>query len=186
MPRLQPLPRLLALCWATAALLSLAMIGAAVSLIDSTRDEALRDADNQIGQLVAAAESDVNRNLMSVDLILAGLPDSLRPALTAGGVDVELARRILGGLQERQLMFADLSLVDGSGHTLASAMAATQRPDIGVPAELLARALGPASRALQLSAPLIGKVSGERSLLLARAVDLPGRPPVVAIAEVPS
>ena len=39
---------------------------------------------------------------------------------------------------------------------------------------------------MQVSEPLIGRSSGERSLLLARAVDLPGAPPVVAVAEVPS
>ena len=83
-------------------------------------------------------------------------------------------------------MFADLTLVDESGGTLTSALAATRRTDIGAPAELLARAFNPAARMMQVSAPLIGKVSGERSLLLARAVDLPGAPPLVALAEVPS
>jgi len=186
MPRPAPLPRLLALSWATAALLALAVIGVALALIEASRNAALRSADNQVSQLVAAAETEVNRNLMSVDLILAGLPDSLQPALVPGGFDAEAAYRVLGALQERQLMFADLTLVDESGGTLTSALAATRRTDIGAPAELLARAFNPAARMMQVSAPLIGKVSGERSLLLARAVDLPGAPPLVALAEVPS
>jgi signal transduction histidine kinase len=186
MLRPAPLPRLIALCWATAGLLALAVIGVALALNDAGRHAALRDADNQVSQLVAMAETEINRNLMSVDLMLAGLQDALQPAWFNGGFDAEAAHRVLSALQERQLMMADLTLVDESGGTLSSALAATRRTDPGVPAELLARALSPAARVMQISAPLIGRASGERSLLLARAVDLPRARPLVAIAEVPS
>ena len=178
--------RLLALSWATASLLALAVIGVASVLIESSRDAALRSADTQVSQLVAAAETEINRNLMSVDLILAGLQEDLKPALAAGGVDADAAFQVLGAIQERQLMIADLSLVDASGRTVTSALAATRRAELGIPAELLARARGPAARVMQVSAPLIGRASGERSLLLARAIDLPGAPPLIALAEVPS
>ncbi len=186
MLRPAPLPRLLALSWAAAALLVLAVVGVALALIESGRRAALRSADYQVSQLVAAAETEINRNLMSVDLILAGLQDALQPAVIPGGFDAEAAHRVLGALQERQLMFADLTLVDESGGTLTSSLEATRRTDIGVPAELLTRAFNPNGRVMQVSAPLIGRASGERSLLLARAIDLPGAPPLVAVAEVPS
>jgi signal transduction histidine kinase/ActR/RegA family two-component response regulator len=186
MLRPAPLPRLVALCWTIGGLLSLAVCGVALALIEDGRDAALRSADKQVSQLVAAAESEINRNLMSVDLILAGLPDALQPALIPGGFDAEAAHRILSALQERQLMMADVTLVDESGGTVTSALAATRRIDMAPPAELLARALGPAAHSLQVSEPVIGRSSGERSLMLARALDLPGAPPLVALAEVPS
>ena len=186
MSRPAPLPRLIALSWAIAALLALGVIAAALVLIDGSRQTALRSADRQVSQLVASAETEINRNLMSVDLILAGLQQDLQPAVGRWGIDADAAHRILGALQERQLMIADLTLVDESGTVLTSALAATRRTDAGVPAELLARARSPAARVLQVSAPLIGRTSGERSLVLARAIDLPGAPPLVALAEVPS
>jgi signal transduction histidine kinase len=186
MRRPAPLSRLLALCWATAAFLALAVIVVAMVLIEDGRNAALRSADTHVSRLVATAETEINRNLMSVDLILAGLQDVLQPALIPGGFDGEAAHRVLAALQERQLMIADLTLVDESSGTLTSALAATRRSDIALPAGLLARALSPAARVMQVSEPLIGRASGERSLLLARAVDLPGSPPLVALAEVPS
>jgi hypothetical protein len=70
MLRSTSLRRLFALTWATAAVLVLAVIAVTLALIDDSRKEALRNADNQVSRLVAAAETDINRNLMSVDLIL--------------------------------------------------------------------------------------------------------------------
>jgi signal transduction histidine kinase len=186
MRRAESLPRLVALSWGTAALLALAVVAVALAFIDASRNTELRSADRQVTQLVSAAETEINRNLMAVDLILAGLADVLQPALIPNGFDAEAAHRVLAALQERQLMIADLTLVDESGGTLTSALVATRRTDIGAPAELLARARQPAARVMQVSAPLIGRASGERSLLLARALDLPGAPPLIALAEVPS
>ena len=85
MLRSTSLGRLLALTWATAAVLALTVTVITLVLIEDSRKEALRNADNQISRLVAAAETDINRNLMSVDLILAGLQDALRPAVIPGG-----------------------------------------------------------------------------------------------------
>jgi len=180
------LRRLLALTWTTAAALVLAVTVATLVLIEASRNEALRNADNQVSRLVVAAETDINRNLMSVDLILAGLPGDLKPALKAGGLDTEAAHQILGALQDRQLMFADLTLVDESGKSVTSALSASPRADFGTPPELLARVRSPGALVMQVSAPLIGRASGERSLLLARALELPGAPPMIALAEVPS
>jgi PAS domain-containing protein len=186
MPRSTSLGRLLALTWATAAVLTLTVTVITLVLIEDGRNEALRNADKQISRLVAAAETDINRNLMSVDLILAGLQDALRPAVIPGGFDVEAAHQVLAALQDRQLMFADLTLVDESGGTLTSALAATRRTPVGAPPNLLALARSPDARVMQVSPPIIGRASGERSLLLARALDLPGAPPLIALAEVPS
>ena len=186
MLRSTSLGRLLALTWATAAVLALTVTVITLVLIEDSRKEALRNADNQISRLVAAAETDINRNLMSVDLILAGLQDALRPAVIPGGFDVEAAHQVLAALQDRQLMFADLTLVDESGGTLTSALAATRRTPVGAPPNLLALARSPDARVMQVSPPIIGRASGERSLLLARALDLPGAPPLIALAEVPS
>ena len=88
---------------------------------------------------MAAAETEINRNLMSVDLMLAGLKDVMQPALIPGGFDGEAAHRVLAALQERQLTIADVTLIDESGGTLTSALAATRRSDIAVPAGLRCR-----------------------------------------------
>jgi signal transduction histidine kinase/ActR/RegA family two-component response regulator len=172
--------------WSAAALFIAAMAFVTWGLLQAGRDEALDKADKQLHQLVAAAETDINRTLMGMDLMLAGLPTLLQPAQIPGGFEGETAHQILAALQDRQLVFADIALVDEAGTTLTTGLAATRRTGPNLPPGLLAQVREQTVPALVVSDPQIGRASGERSLLLARAIDLPGAPPLTAVAEVPS
>ncbi len=186
MPAANSLQRALALNWGAAALFLSMLAVVTLSLLRAGHDEALDKSDQQLRQLVAAAETDVNRTLMGIDLMLAGLPTLLQPAQVPGGFEGETAHQILAALQDRQLVFADLALVDESGSTLTTSLAATRHSGPILPSGLLAHVRDQAVPVLVVSEPLIGRASGERSLLLARAIDLEGAPPLTAIAEVPS
>ena len=178
--------RAIALAWLAAGLF-LVMVGVITAgLLRAGRDEALDKADKQLRQLVAAAETDINRTLMGVDLVLAGLPTLLLPAQIPGGFDGEVAHQILAALQDRQLVFSDIALVDESGTTLTTGLAATRRTGPTLPPTLLAEVRAQPVPVLVVSEPLIGSASGERSLLLARAITMDGAPPLAAIAEVPA
>ena len=181
-----PLRRVIALTWSAAGLFLALVLTITAGLLKASRDEALDKADKQLRQLVAAAETDINRTLMGVDLVLAGLPTLLQPAQIPGGFDGEKAHQILAALQDRQLVFADVALVDESGGTLTTGLAATRRTGPTLPPALLQQVRAQAVPVLVVSDPLIGRASGERSLLLARAIDLEGAPPLAAIAEVPA
>jgi signal transduction histidine kinase/ActR/RegA family two-component response regulator len=181
-----PLRRVIALTWSVAGLFLALVASITAGLLEASRNEALDKADKQLRQLVAAAETDINRTLMGVDLVLAGLPTLLQPAQIPGGLDGEKAHQILAALQDRQLVFADVALVDESGSTLTTGLAATRRTGPALPPTLLAQVRAQPVPVLVVSEPLIGGASGERSLLLARAIDLDGAPPLAAIAEVPA
>jgi signal transduction histidine kinase/AmiR/NasT family two-component response regulator len=178
--------RLLALTWGGVGL-CLLVVGALAGLQWHTSyGAALDKSDQQLRQAVAAAEAEVNRALTSVDLVLAGLAGELTEAQIAGGFDAEAAHRALSRLHDRQMLYADLALFDEAGTTLATALAATRRDSHVLPAGLLVSVRGQPVPVLVVAGPVIGHASGERSLLLARALDLPGAPPLVAVAEVPS
>ncbi len=185
-PPSAPLRRVIGLSWAAAALLLMLLAGATWALVRVGGDEAQDRASQQLRQLVAAAEADINRTLMGIDLTLAGLPTLLEPARIPGGFDGEKAHEVLAALQDRQLVFADIALVDESGTTLTTGLTATRRIGPNLPPTLLARVREHAVPTLLVSEPVTGRASGERSLLLARAIDIPGAPPLVAIAEVPA
>jgi signal transduction histidine kinase/ActR/RegA family two-component response regulator len=172
--------------WVAGAALLLLDLAIAAWLMHAGRARALEDGDAQLRRLVAAAETDLNRSLMGVDLALAGLPGVLATAATGPGFDGEAAHRQLAALQERQLVFSDLVLVDESGSTLTSALRATRRSELELPPGTLAAVFGTSPPALHVAGPVRGRASGERSLLLARPVLLPGAPPLAAMAEVPS
>jgi signal transduction histidine kinase/CheY-like chemotaxis protein len=178
--------RLIGLTWAVVGLCLLVVGSLAGFEWHSSQRTALDKSDNQLRQAVAAAEAEVNRALMSVDLVLAGLPAVLAAAQIPGGFDAEAAHKALSLLHDRQLLFADVSLFDEAGTTLSTALPATRRDSQARPAGLLEKVRSQAAPVLVVAGPVIGHASGERSLLLARALDLPGAPPLVAVAEVPS
>jgi signal transduction histidine kinase/ActR/RegA family two-component response regulator len=169
-----------------AAAFIVAVLLAAAAVLVETRRSDLAQSDEQIVRAVATAETEFNRTMMAVDLALAGLPQVLAAAVVPGGFDAEAAHAALAALQEQQLLFADLALVDETGQTLTTALRATRRVGPELPAGLVSRIRGSAVATLVVSDPVPGRSTGEPSLLLGRPLDLPGAAPMVALAEVPA
>ncbi|MEN9629012.1 MAG: hypothetical protein RJA10_2239 [Pseudomonadota bacterium] len=179
--------RVIGLTWATAGLFLVALVVATASLLRSGEADAIAHADERIRQVVAGAEADLNRTLMGADLVLAALPEVLKAAIGPGDVvNVDEAHRILSALNDRQLIFADVALLDTDGATLAAGLPASHRGGLALPAGLLDGALARGGVAsLVLSDAVVGAYSGERSVVLARRVRLPGGRSLVAAAELP-
>jgi signal transduction histidine kinase/CheY-like chemotaxis protein len=179
--------RITALSWGTAALFLLAMGAATLSLLHTGERDALQRADERVRQAIGGAEADLNRTLTSVDLVLAGLPDLLRQAIGPGdAVEPAQAQRLLSALNDRQLVFTDVALLDEDGRSLATGLDTSRRGGLPLPPALRQAALAQVVPGLLVSDPTVGTFSGERSLLLARAVVLPQGRRVIAVAEVPS
>ena len=172
--------------WIATGALLLATAAIAIYLVLEGRSTALREGDARLRGLVAAAEVDINRSLASVDLTLANLPAVLAPATAAGGFDAEAAHALLAAVQERQLAFDNLTLVDESGQTLTSSLRATRRVDLELPAGFYTALFASPIASLVVLGPVRGRASGERSLLLARRIAIAGSPPIAAVAEVTS
>jgi signal transduction histidine kinase/ActR/RegA family two-component response regulator len=176
----------LLLLWGATALLLAAIVAMAVGALVGGRRAALESGGALLSQVVTAGEAELNRSLTTVDLALAGLPDLLRPAMHGGRLDPDHAHQLLAGLQDRSLLFVDLTLVTVDGRPYTASLSASRRTAAVLAPEVLAPVLVQPVPTLVVSDPVIGRASGERSLLLMRPLVLPGMPALVAVAEVPS
>ncbi|MFY7857279.1 MAG: ATP-binding protein [Rubrivivax sp.] len=173
--------------WGAAAAFGLALLAAAAALLAQTRAQTLARADEQLLRTLATAETEANRALMQIDLTLAALPSLLKAAQRPDGWDAEAANLALAELQERQLLFADIALLDeSSGQPWATALRATRRTGLDMPPGFIERIRALPVPALTLSDAVVVRSSGERGLLVGRPLDLPGMAPLVAVVEVPA
>lgn len=177
--------------WCVAGAFALGILGAAQSLVSSTRSEALEQGRAQTKRVLGGAEAALNRTLLSVDVMLAGIEDLLRPSeLPQGGVDPLQAQAMLLGLVKRNLLVRDMALLDAQGQVLASAQ---PRPDTsdapGVapswPAGFAQEAWALPPATLAISAVGRSAITTEPVVHLARSVVFLNGRRVLVMAEVP-
>jgi hypothetical protein len=128
--------------WLAAGLFSLLVVGTAVWLLGEIARSAERGAAGRVEALARDAETTLNRNLVQLDLLLAGLEDL--PGLhDPAAPDAAALSTMLRRFVEQRLLLRDLALVDARGSVLAAAHAAP-RPGAaaGAPGRR-ARAAGP-------------------------------------------
>ncbi len=108
--------------WLVAAGFALGVLGTAQSLISSGKKEALQQGRNQTERALASAEAALNRTLLSVDVMLSGVEELVRPATSAEGkIDAAQAQSMLAGLVRRNLLVRDITLLGAQGETVAGA-----------------------------------------------------------------
>jgi signal transduction histidine kinase/ActR/RegA family two-component response regulator len=173
--------------WAIAVALALAAIGSALSLAWRVHQEALARHHASAAQLVAGSEAAINRTMLGVDVLLAGVAQTLQPAQGAGGrVDAAAASRLLSQMQRQNLVVRDIALVDAQGRVLAAARETSQRLGLALPSGFVRDTLAAASTQMAVSAPAIDFASAERTLYLARGVSLGDTGELLAVAAVPT
>ena len=170
--------------WLAAGLFSLLVVGTAVWLLGEIARSAERGAAGRVEALARDAETTLNRNLVQLDLLLAGLEDL--PGLhDPAAPDAAALSTMLRRFVEQRLLLRDLALVDARGSVLAAAHAATQRLGPGLPPGLLAGVRAQPAPALTMGAPATHPGTGERVIHLARAIGPPAPGRLVAVATLP-
>jgi signal transduction histidine kinase/CheY-like chemotaxis protein/HPt (histidine-containing phosphotransfer) domain-containing protein len=160
--------------WVTAAL-----------LVGRGRDAALASSSDTVQRIARAVEASVNRNFVSVDAMLAGLPAILAPLSMNGPPDHMLVNRVLREMNNQNFTFRDVLLVLPDGTPLATGLAVSRRRPL--PASLVSTFFesGPRAGTVLIGGPFRNPATGEWALFLARRVSLPGIGPLMAVAEVP-
>ena len=164
--------------WGTLVVFVLAVAASAYSLVRQQETEAVQEANRRVEQFAASAAASLNRSLLGIDLLLAGMDELLLMSLTADGVDAQRAGQLLRGLRERNLELQSVALHGADDAVLAHGASAAA-PQLADPALLaMARADRPARlRVAAADSPH----PGEPTLRLARAsTRWPG---LVAVAE---
>jgi signal transduction histidine kinase len=172
--------------WGGTAALVLAIAGSAVWLVSHQRAEALRAAQARTVHFVNGAEAGLNRALVGVDVLLAGLDELMDESRRAdGSLDLAQTERTLARINRQNLLVRDLALLHADGQVFAAAEPATRRLGVKLPDGFLQQVVAQAVPALVISAPVVPFASAERALYFARPVLLEGNRRGVALAELP-
>lgn len=175
--------RVLLSIWAITGAFVVLAGGLALFLINSGHTAAVAAANQRVERFVRGAESEVNRSLLEVDSLLAGVGDLLSGALRADGtLDVPAAGRLLRSAASQNLLLRDVVVVR-DGEVLAAAQVNTMHLGIPIEPAFLDRVAWQFAPTLVISSPYPNFASGEMALFFARRLDLADRR-VVALAEV--
>lgn len=156
-------------------------------LVGRAREAAMSAASDTVQRIARAVEASLNRNFVSVDAMLAGLPPILAPLSSHGPLDMALVNRVLRELNNQNFTFRDVLLVQPDGTPVATGLAVSRRRPL--PASLTSAFFnnngnGQAGQVL-IGGPFRNPATGEWALFLARRVSLPETGPLIAMAEVP-
>ncbi|MFM8900005.1 MAG: ATP-binding protein [Burkholderiales bacterium] len=187
------LPRWIpAAVWLVAAAFALGVLGTAQSLISSGHKEALQQGRDQTERVLASAEAALNRTLLSVDVMLTGVDELLRPATgTDRTFDTPRAQELLIGLVKRNLLVRDIVLLGANGQLLASAQARDSllsgQPDLDPrwPAGFLNQAWGANGNGLFAGPATRSPFTNETVIHLARPKITNSGQRLLVVAEVP-
>ncbi len=170
---------------ASAALFLAVLALVATTLIRQGRQAALDGAERDAVRFVAGAESALNRNLLSIDILLASMDEVLRASsLVLEWIDSDLAERQMRAADNQNLLVSRLALVTPEGDIVASSHRLAHQGTLELPDGFLTEVLAQRVPTLVISAPVISSASAEPVLFAARSIKLADSSRIVALAEV--
>jgi len=178
--------RMIFAVWGVAAAFVIAAAGVCTVLIRRAEREAISESEGRAVQFVSGAEAALNRTLMALDVLLAGMGDVLAPSLaTDGAIDRVVADRLLSGVIKRNLLARELAVVDAQGRVLAAGRSETERLGTSLSDDFIRESLAQPTPTLAVSAPILNYATSERALYFARPLQLTPQRRVLVIVEVP-
>jgi len=172
--------RVLRPLWAATTVLVAAVVGATYTLLETERANVLAEGESRVMRFVDGAEAAINRSLLGIDALLAGLADPLREPLRRD--ELAAVSPMLRQVLNQNLTLRDVALLSVDGKVLASAQDSSLRVGVGLPAGFLQAAQ--ASSGMTISEPVMNTVTAEPALYFARALQA-GDQRRVLVAEVP-
>ncbi|MEW6704026.1 MAG: ATP-binding protein [Pseudomonadota bacterium] len=178
--------RTLIAIWGIVGALLLAIVLTAATLLVRGQQEALADAEGRAARFMSSAEASLNRTLVGVDVLLAGMDELLAPAMRPDHtLDEAMAAQLLRGLEHRNLMVRNVIILAEDGQVVAAAQPDIRRVGLPLPPEFLQAVHNQAAPQLAISPPVVNFSTSERSLYFARPLQLPGGSRGVALADMP-
>jgi signal transduction histidine kinase/CheY-like chemotaxis protein/HPt (histidine-containing phosphotransfer) domain-containing protein len=169
-----------------AAITLLLLQGLATALLlHRTQEAALQAAQDTTNRISRTVEASINRNVVQVDAMLAGLPTILRPFAQGDRFDADGAALVLRELTNQNSPFRDVLLFGAEPLPLTSALPVSRRRPLPVPLGPAFSDAGASAGGLTIGGPARNPVTGEWAIFLARPVSMPAVGTVTAVAEVP-
>ncbi|MCQ4160754.1 response regulator [Roseomonas sp. GC11] len=154
-------------------------------LVGRAREAALSSATDTVNRIARAVEASLNRNLVQVDAMLAGLPAMLAPLASGGTLDNGAVNRVLRELNNQNFTFRDVLLIGADGMPVATGLAVSRRRPLPFALEGAFVETAPRAGAVLIGGPFRNPATGEWSLFMARRITMPELGPLLAVAELP-
>ncbi len=163
----------------------LALLLAAAALVWSLRQAALHESEAEATRFLSGAVVALNRSLLGVDVLLAGLDEQLGLSLLVPDwIDTVTASRLMNSAAQQNLMVRRVALIDAQSRVLASSAIQGGALESELPAAFVKQALAQPMSELSISAPVVDFASAERVIYLGRPIKLADSSRVLAVAEV--
>jgi signal transduction histidine kinase/ActR/RegA family two-component response regulator len=153
-------------------------------MVERGRQEALAQANQTVERIARAVEANINRHFTQVESLLFGLPVILGPARD-GRFDANRASEVLQELNNQNLIYRDILVLDGTGQAVATALSVYRRRRLPVPTGPSFNESGLHEGGLRIGGPLRNPASREWGLFFAHPVAISGLPNATAMAEIP-
>lgn len=155
-----------------------------VLLVERGRQEALAQANQTIERIARAVETNINRHFTQVESLLFGLPVILGP-VRDGRFDANRANEVLQELNNQNLIYRDILLLDATGQAVATALSVYRRRRLPIPSGPSFNESGLHEGGLRIGGPIRNPASREWGLFFAHPVTVAGLPNATAMAEIP-
>jgi diguanylate cyclase (GGDEF)-like protein len=179
--------RTTAFIWGVASLFVIAVLASAATIIWQTRHKAIADSENQAVRFVGGSEAALNRSLLTVDMLLAGL-GQLVQASDAASIAVDAnqpqAVRLMEGVVRQNMLVRYVAFLSPTGRVIASSDRRGPRLAVRPPAGFLDHVLAQPVSTLAISSPAVSLSNSQKVLYFARSVRLADGSKVVSLAEV--
>lgn len=153
-------------------------------MVERGRQEAIAQANQTVERIARAAEANINRHFTQVESLLFGLPIIIGPTRD-GRFDANRAGEVLQELNNQNLIYRDILLLDSSGHAVATALSVYRRRRLPMPTGPSFNESGLHEGGLRIGGPIRNPASREWSLFFANPVNVAGLPNATAMAEIP-
>jgi diguanylate cyclase (GGDEF)-like protein len=159
------------------------------SVIYNDKRSTLNDAAARITQYAIGAEVALNRSLLSVDMLLAGLGELFLSAnidIAAAKVPAQLQRgeRVLRDMADQSLLVRETILLDSEGGFIMSSDSSHKRLGHQIDPAFIAELKSSSARQMRISAPSVLFSTSEVVLYFGRTTLFDNRP-VITVACVP-
>ena len=180
--------RTTALIAGIAAVFLLAVVSTAAFTTWDLRQKAIANTESQAARFVSGSEASLNRSLLGIDVLLAGLAKLLQPS-NASSVAADAVRPQAAQLMEevvhQNLLVRYIAFLTSNGEVIASSDRLGAKLAMQLPVGFLEQVLAQPVSTLAISTPAVSGSSSQKVLYFARVLRLSDGSQIVALAEVP-
>lgn len=184
----KPLPRrITAFVYGVAALFLAAVLAIAAFTMWQTYEKAISDSENQAMRFVGTSEAALNRSLLAVDTLLAGMGQFLRNS-SEDSIAAEIAQpetaQLIETIVRQSLLVRYIAFVNPDGGVIASSDRRGAKLALQLPPGFLKEILNRPGSMLSISTPSVNQATSQQVLYFGRVLRLADGGKVVAVAEV--